>query len=1017
MSKVADPTLYWAVLARPRGEVLTAEAESPGLHMGLVGVPPGLGAKQAESWLYEVMGVAHESAAAAPASEPIPTLLHHALTGLLFSHGELWDRPDTPRPCSFAFAHTVHDVGFGWVGDAQLTLWVDGQLREAQCIAVRDQTGREARAWSIGSDHSVQVRLVWSASPDAGAEVEAVWSAAPAPVPDEVGTPIVPADEAEVRTYAPAAEVGQDSVADSSTADEPTSDSEPAFEDAGVPETSALEIEPAPEAPRGSAIGRWLRLGLSWLTTRGGRRAPVAAEGEVPAYAELAEGAREDVASVGASEPAPGQDADESVRAVELIPPTPEPESVTRSAIPPVPSIAAPRVWRGVPERIPTTPEPAELTERTLPWGEPPDPHIIELPRPARSATAPASSETSRVPTSPASSPAPVASPVAESTPAPVMAGASMSAPATRPAAAPVSAPASMPATAPMSAATTMPAAAPVPGDATLPAAAPTSATMPAASTTLPRPAPEPPAIEPPRAPMSPPSAAPVAESVPEVVPDPTVSPQPSNIPAEVIPAQEIVSIPAPAAAAALDPAHAPAVAFTSVSEPVSIPVPTLSAAPESYAAPPSPPSVAEASHPMEVRRAPPRLVTQVRAHSPTTPQRPAWPSAQQLARPAAVPIWRRPWAWAIAVLALFLGGWLLGAAQDSGRRRDAAGRGTLGGALHAIGLGGPRFTVMVNSRPPGAWITVDGKSMTMRTPATVEVTPGEHTFGLSFADVGGADFTVRGLKGDRVPLDATLWGALEIFSSNDVGIIGVTIDGEMRGYAPLRVDSLVPGVHEVRFSGPGVTSWGQTVDIRVGETKELLARATASPSSGVLQVQASLTDEQGTQPVKGGQVWIDGQLRGVAPLTLDLPRGPHSVRLVYKGQQAPIQVIDLPGGNQRFAVFEFGLDIDAPQLVCDLSPHIPRDRPTVVSASLVGQGAGELREMWLHAQTGNGPWRRIPMTLLKASGDVVGVAVFPETAFDDQGRARYYLSAQSRQGDESFTEIRTVQVEKSATN
>jgi hypothetical protein len=365
--------------------------------------------------------------------------------------------------------------------------------------------------------------------------------------------------------------------------------------------------------------------------------------------------------------------------------------------------------------------------------------------------------------------------------------------------------------------------------------------------------------------------------------------------------------------------------------------------------------------------------------------------------------------------MALFVVGWLVGAVQDRGPARDASRRGVLGGMLHALGLGGPRFVVNVNSRPPGAWISVDGKTLTLRTPAAVEVSPGEHTIGLSFSDLGSATYSVRGLRGDRVPLDATLWGALEVFSPSGVNIVGVVVDGEERGFAPLRVDSLTPGVHEVRFSGPGMASWGQTVDIRVGETRELLARATLSPASGVLQVQASLTDEQGTQPLQGGQVWIDGEPRGAAPLTLDLPRGPHSVRLVYKEQQAPIQVLDLPGGNQRFAVFEFGLDLEVPQLIADLPPRIPRDRPAVVSASLAGPGAGEVREMWLHAQMADGRWRRYPMTQLKASGSVVGVAVFPPNAFDDKGRARYYLSAQYGHGEESFTEIRTVQLENSA--
>jgi hypothetical protein len=351
---------------------------------------------------------------------------------------------------------------------------------------------------------------------------------------------------------------------------------------------------------------------------------------------------------------------------------------------------------------------------------------------------------------------------------------------------------------------------------------------------------------------------------------------------------------------------------------------------------------------------------------------------------------------------------------QENGRSRPGDAGGPLGGALHAIGLGGPRFTVNASSRPPGAWISVDGKALALRTPAALSLSPGEHKIQLSFSDLGGAEYTVRGLKGDRVPLDATLWGALEVFSPNEVGVISVTVDGVPRGFAPLRVDSLTPGVHEVRFSAPGAATWGQTVDIRVGESREMLARANPSPASGVLQVQGVITDEQGTQPLKGGQVYIDGELRGVAPLTVELPRGPHSVRLVNKGVQAPIQVIDLPGGNQRFAVFEFGLDRDWPRLTVD-APRVARDRPAVLTASLAGVAPGELRGMWLHAQAGTGSWRRYDMTLLKAPGSVVGVAVFPLSAFDGRGVARYYVSAGLAQGDEVYTEMRTASLEGSA--
>src|SRR5262245_61881562 len=203
MTAVADPTLHWAVLARSRGEILTAEAQSPGLHLGLLGVPPGFSAHDAETWLYDIIGVAHEGSPEPEDEGHIPPLLRHALTGLLFSHAELWDRDGRHRPLSFAFAHTVDEVGFGYVGEAPISVWVDGEPFEPRWVTVRDEGGREARGWSVPSDRSVQVHIGWRpGAGEDGAEVEAVWtavrqaatSAGPEPIPAE------PADPASVES-------------------------------------------------------------------------------------------------------------------------------------------------------------------------------------------------------------------------------------------------------------------------------------------------------------------------------------------------------------------------------------------------------------------------------------------------------------------------------------------------------------------------------------------------------------------------------------------------------------------------------------------------------------------------------------------------------------------------------------------------------------------------------------------------------------------------------------------------
>jgi hypothetical protein len=890
MSKATQNDLGWEVLAQPTGEVLTAEARSPGLLLGLLGVPRGFEARDAEGWLYDVAGVSHESSAGRPSRRPIPSILDHAITGLLFSHGELWEHEGSPTPCSYAFIEGRGEIGFGWVGEAKVSVWVDGEPREAGFITLRDSRGRKGRAWSIPSYHNVQVRISWlssAADPTAGgAEVEASWIADgraapgyhPVPVHGEMAA-LFPAEAPAEPESIPA--VAADAVLEASPV---------------LPEPIPLIVEAvAPvaavaEPPRRS-FGAWLKRVFGWLPF--GRKDEeeidedevwrMAAEQEVdlvatgtddaigfttgvaPAPAvtlQLAEAAPPGFGSARPGiEPAGGSTSDSS-----LVSGSYGEASYGEASYEPA--------FGTAPPYEPEEPAPVVDSSSGSPseeWGVADDPHAIDLPS-----------------LEPAARLARIEESLREADHGLELVG--------------------------------------------------------------------------------------ITPDEPEVESRPVF-----NRIAESFPPIEHAGL-----------------------ELVRSPVPE-----EEWDAPPAA-APAEEAAPADAQALPP-------SWSAIAPQHPAWPTPQELERTRRPSLGRHAWIWVVLVAVLFAGGWLVGGIQDDGHARDAAHRGTLAGLLRSVGLGGPRYRVVVNSRPPGASISVDGEPLALRTPATIEAKPGRHVIDLSFADHGSASFPVDGRKGEQVPLDATLWGALDIMSPDEIGVIGVTVDGVPRGLAPMRVDSLAPGVHEVRFAAPGVEPWGQTVEIQVGQTHELLSRAVQSPSSGVLDVQASLTDETGSQPLKGAQVFIDGESRGVTPLVLDLPRGPHSVRLSYKGQEAPIQVIDLPGGNQRFAVFEMGLDNDAPKLTVDLPARIPRDRPSIVSASVVGVAPAEVREMWLHVQMPEGAWRRYAMTMLKATGGAAGVVTFPTAAFDSHGRARYYVSAQTGQGDETFTELRTIQLEAPA--
>jgi len=384
--------------------------------------------------------------------------------------------------------------------------------------------------------------------------------------------------------------------------------------------------------------------------------------------------------------------------------------------------------------------------------------------------------------------------------------------------------------------------------------------------------------------------------------------------------------------------------------------------------------------------------------------RRPAWPEPEEDMRSAERPVRQGRWFILAVVAVLFAAGWLLGRADFPRAGKD------LGSAFKAIGLGPARYEVTVASRPSGAWIAVDGVDQTRRTPATLELKPGTHEIGLTFSGVGGSIHTVNGRRGQRVPLDVELWGSLKVVVPGGSVPISVAVDGVHRGYAPLEVEQLQPGIHRLQFSGPGVAPWEQTVEVHVNRTVELLAQPVASPATGMLEVRATLADETGSEPLTGAQVWIDGQLLGVTPLKVELPRGPHSIRVRYRNEDGPVQVIELPGGNLRYANVQLGLSADAPRLVATLPDRVHFDRPTVLSTSLDGVREGDVREMLLHVRTPEGAWRRYPMTLMKAPGGLVGVAVFPTVLFDARARAAWYVSASTPMGDEYFTEIRAAQ-------
>jgi hypothetical protein len=391
--------------------------------------------------------------------------------------------------------------------------------------------------------------------------------------------------------------------------------------------------------------------------------------------------------------------------------------------------------------------------------------------------------------------------------------------------------------------------------------------------------------------------------------------------------------------------------------------------------------------------------------HAWRRPRRPEWSEVPSEEVPARARL-ARYWPWAAAIAALFTLGWLVGALPGGHGRDDTGGLARL---RTRFGFAPPTFQLAVDSRPQGAWIAVDGRDLGRRTPATLDLAPGPHEVALTVAQLGSARFHVKGTRRERVTLDAELWGTLAVTSSEASAAVKVTLDDQPRGLAPLVLDGLAPGVHRVQFWSPGAGSWGQIVEVRVRDTTRVVARPIASPATGELEVRATLTQAGETQTIDGATVWLDGRMRGTTPLRLELPRGPHSVRVNYQGQDSPVQVVDLPGGNERFATFDLGFEPDRPRLSATAPGPVDAHHPGEVTALAERMRASEVKEMWLHVSGPEGTWRRFPMTVTASPDGAAGQVDFPLDQLDAKGRARFYVSVMSRSGDEYFSEIEAV--------
>jgi hypothetical protein len=216
--------------------------------------------------------------------------------------------------------------------------------------------------------------------------------------------------------------------------------------------------------------------------------------------------------------------------------------------------------------------------------------------------------------------------------------------------------------------------------------------------------------------------------------------------------------------------------------------------------------------------------------------------------------------------------------------------------------------TLVVQSNPAGVEVFVDGESRGM-TPSRISLAAGPHILELRGRGVPREipfDLKAGGQVSQYLEFaDTPLTGLLVVYSQ-PAGA-KVSVDGVARGVAPLTLEGLQPGDHEVLLQNETGSS-RHVVKVLAGTTASLVAPVTAAappnegPVSGWISVKAPVTIE----------IREDGQLIGTTETDrVMMAAGRHVVEFVNQGlgyretrtvQVVPGKVvgiaIDLPKGT-----------------------------------------------------------------------------------------------------------------------
>ncbi|HXF58575.1 MAG TPA: PEGA domain-containing protein [Candidatus Saccharimonadales bacterium] len=314
-------------------------------------------------------------------------------------------------------------------------------------------------------------------------------------------------------------------------------------------------------------------------------------------------------------------------------------------------------------------------------------------------------------------------------------------------------------------------------------------------------------------------------------------------------------------------------------------------------------------------------------------------------------------------------------------------------------------------SDPPGAAVKVDGVAIPVRTPATdVAVAPGTHRVDMDWGVYGSRRDTVAVALGGRVTLRPRLLGSVGFRSSDPARVLDVFVDGAYAGSTPVTLDGIVVGRHLVRFGAPAQTTSAQEVEVLQGTRVELIGNAGAPPEPGRVTIRSALLSDTGFESGRGDPVWVDGEMRGVTPLTVPLKPGTHSFRVLRRGFPPQITVLEVKPGGEQFLSAEFGAHSEDPLRYSPPS-SISLSDPLPVTVALPEGEWDQSMVLWVYAAPPGGSFQARRMTQLDATTKTFSALVPNEVLRNTSRQVRIYFKAVGAAGRELYSEIYPIPV------